>query len=50
MIMVFLFTQVGLDIDVPENCVEKVSQFKALALRADQDGHLRQKVWLRQSG
>eukprot|EP00198_Chlamydomonas_reinhardtii_P001203 XP_001690538.1 predicted protein [Chlamydomonas reinhardtii] len=36
--------QAGVEIDIPENCVQKVGEFKMLALRADQDGHLRQKL------
>lgn len=36
--------QAGVDIEIPENCVEKVGEFKQLALRAEQDGHLRQKL------
>ena len=36
--------QVGIEIDIPENCVQRVGDFKALALRAEQDGHLRQRL------
>lgn len=36
--------QAGIEIDIPENCVQKVGEFKQLALRAEQDGHLRQKL------
>ena len=36
--------QAGVEIDIPENCVQKVGEFKQLAMRAEQDGHLRQKL------
>lgn len=36
--------QVGIEIEIPENSVQKVGDFKALALRAEQDGHLRQRL------
>jgi hypothetical protein len=34
----------GTEILIPENCVNKVREFQALARRAEQDGHLRQKL------
>ncbi|GAX78271.1 hypothetical protein CEUSTIGMA_g5713.t1 [Chlamydomonas eustigma] len=36
--------QVGIEIDIPENCIQRVGDFKLLALRAEQDGHLRQRL------
>ena len=36
--------QVGVEVEVPENCIQKVGEFKLLALRAEQDGHLRQRL------
>ena len=35
---------VGVDARVPDNCVESVGQFRRLALLAEGDGHLRQKL------
>ena len=35
---------VQVPIDIPENCIQKVGEFKQLAMRAEQDGHLRQKL------
>lgn len=34
----------GIDISVPTNCINKVGEFRKLALLAEQDGHLRQKL------
>mmetsp|Transcript_10080 Transcript_10080/g.30159 ORF Transcript_10080/g.30159 Transcript_10080/m.30159 type:complete len:698 (+) Transcript_10080:368-2461(+) len=34
----------GIDIAVPSNCVNKVGEFRKLALLAEGDGHLRQKL------
>ena len=31
-------TQVGIEIDIPENCIQRVGDFKLLALRAEQVG------------
>ena len=36
--------KVGIEIDIPENCIQRVGDFKLLALRAEQDGHLRQRL------
>lgn len=34
----------GIDISVPTNCINKVGEFRKLALLAEGDGHLRQKL------
>ena len=34
----------GIDIQVPDNCVSRVGEFRKLALLAEADGHLRQKL------
>lgn len=34
----------GVDIQVPDNCVNRVGEFRKLALLAEADGHLRQKL------
>ena len=34
----------GVDIQVPDNCVNRVGEFRQLALLAEADGHLRQKL------
>lgn len=34
----------GIDIQVPDNCINKVGEFRKLALLAEADGHLRQKL------
>ncbi|KAK9831959.1 hypothetical protein WJX81_003135 [Elliptochloris bilobata] len=36
--------QCGIDISVPDNCIVKVGEFRRLALLAEADGHLRQKL------
>ena len=36
--------QAGVEIEIPENSVQRVGEFKQLALRAEQDGHLRQRL------
>ncbi|KAL3159748.1 PSII 6.1 kDa protein [Trebouxia sp. C0009 RCD-2024] len=36
--------QAGVDINIPENCINKVGEFRKLALMAEADGHLRQKL------
>jgi hypothetical protein len=36
--------QAGVEINVPDNCILKVGEFRKLALMAEADGHLRQKL------
>ncbi|KAK9803602.1 hypothetical protein WJX72_004040 [[Myrmecia] bisecta] len=36
--------QAGVEINVPDNCINKVGEFRKLALMAEADGHLRQKL------
>lgn len=36
--------QAGVDINIPENCINKVGEFRKLSLMAEADGHLRQKL------
>lgn len=36
--------QAGIEISVPDNCINKVGEFRKLAQMADADGHLRQKL------
>lgn len=36
--------QCGIDISVPDNCINKVGEFRKLSMLAEADGHLRQKL------